>query len=248
MDTRWWIAGGVFVVGFGVGLGATYALLERKPTAAADAPPEEVPPADDEGSPDKVGANKAGPEAVPPAALPKAAAPDKAVVDLSDGGKLKPADETTPPPQPPQPAPEAPDAGSAAIQAPDTGAAVAEAPDAGLASPPEPGKWWVGLAGKQCRVDLGKAPAVVIRKGEIKDGDVVDWKTAFGSAPRIGAIGKDESVVALVHGVAVDAVGTPTAALITVDRQGTPTTGIIALHTQGLRVSLSPVDAPPPTP
>ena len=48
--------------------------------------------------------------------------------------------------------------------------------------------------------------------------------------------------------LAVDSAGTPTAALVTLDRQGAPTTGIIALHTQGLRVSLSPVDAPAPTP
>lgn len=103
-------------------------------------------------------------------------------------------------------------------------------------------KWWVGLKGKTCKVDMGRAGALIMRQGGLKDGEVVDWMTRFGRNPRIGLIPKDDQIRVLVHGVGVDITGTPVAAMITVEIEKNKKTGIIALHTQGLNVSLHPIN------
>jgi len=103
-------------------------------------------------------------------------------------------------------------------------------------------KWWEGLKGKTCKVNMGRAGALIMRQGGLKDGEVVDWMTRFGRNPRIGLIPKDDQIRLLVHGVGVDITGTPVAAMVTVEIEKNKKTGIIALHTQGLNVSLHPIN------
>ncbi|HIA04552.1 MAG TPA: hypothetical protein EYN66_22090 [Myxococcales bacterium] len=103
-------------------------------------------------------------------------------------------------------------------------------------------KWWTGLKGKTCKVDMGRAGALIMRQGGLKDGEVVDWMTRFGRNPRIGLIPKDDQIRLLVHGVGIDITGTPVAAMVTVEIEKNKKTGIIALHTQGLNVSLHPIN------
>jgi hypothetical protein len=131
-------------------------------------------------------------------------------------------------------------AGAASEESVDSPATAPTMPVASDAKPAEK-KWWVGLKGKTCKIDMGRAGALIVRQGGLEDGEVVNWMTRFGRNPRIGLIPKDEHKPVLVHGVGVDITNVPVAAMVTVELDGNKKTGIIALHTQGLNVSLVPI-------
>ena len=238
MKMRLIIAGVVFVGGFGIGLGATYALLAKKP---APPPPEASNEADAGG--DDAGAPKAEPKKAiaPKSAAPKVAAPKPVAPKPSE--EAKPAQ---PIPSDPTPLPVAPAEPPKPVEVKVVDPPV-ETPPAEVA-PKANGAWWEGLAGKTCRVDLGAARVLVIRKGKLDDKQVVEWDALFGQAPRIGAIAKGDNPVVTVHGVGMDARGTPAAAFITFEKQGQSTSGVIALRAKGLKVTLYPVDATKPSP
>jgi type IV secretory pathway VirB10-like protein len=214
----------VFCVGFGIGLGLTYLLLSKQPT--------------DADTPDPVHAEAVS-QANPVVSSPST---EKTPAPGTDDSKTPPATEPAKPDGAAQPA--APADPSSAPQSPEPqkkpGAidAPADESDPSLDQPAEP-KWWEGLKGKVCKVDLGNARALIIRQGGVKDGEVINWSDRFGRNPRIGLMAKGELTGVLVHGVGISRNGDPTAAMITVEKQGRKTTGIIALHTQGLRVSLN---------
>lgn len=291
MKQRLIAAFAVFAVGFGVGLGATYALLSKKPTApgadtetaaADDLGPESGDAAAGNAAPDPraPGAAKAAPAAAP-AAEPAVAEAGVPAVDeagapaAAEAGGAAPT-EAANPAEPGAGASDAPTEGVGAVEpaadpgrdAPPgtvvTGAGVvappAEEPPAAAEAPPAapeppavaaptgvidpkaaPANWWEGLAGKRCKVDLGRVKVLTIREGELKDGEVVDWKARFGNRPAVGRLFQEQEAIVTVLGVATDSVGNPVAAKIEFERQGKRLTGIIALHAQGLRVSLHPV-------
>ena len=140
------------------------------------------------------------------------------------------------------PAGEAPPAEVPPSEVPPIEAPPAEAPAAAQDPKAAPANWWEGLVGKRCKVDLGRVKVLTMRDGDLKDGEVLDWKSKFGNRPAVGRLFQEQETIALVLGVATDSVGNPVAAKVTVERQGRSITGIIALHTQGLRVSLHPVE------
>jgi len=252
MRTRLIASAVVFVLGFGVGLGVTYALLAERPAPGREPGAEPVPvEGDPTDMPDESGAEPAASVAEREVA-PKGGEPGDAP------GPAKPADEVGRAPEVEAPADSEPGDAAAPAQPPE-GAGVDEAvePEGSPGQEPAPGasktheddkKWWVGLAGKKCRVDLGRARALTIRTGELADGAVISWNEQFGKSPRIGLLYQGEDNVVTVHAVAVDSAGMPAAARITLDKQGRQTTGIIALHTQGLKVTLYPVDDSAATP
>ena len=230
----------VFGVGFVVGLGATYTLLARTPSA------DPAPPA-----------------AAAPAAVLSDTDSTTVVSDKTpslDDPTLTVDGEKNVTAQPPIPSrqldadlPEAVPAPTMDEPAVDTAAAnkqaQATAPVEDAAEPqavdkPSEPKWWEGLVGTRCDIDLGRARALTIRKGTVKDGATTDWSTAYGGNPRIGLINAADKNIVTVHGVAVSEQGTPIAAEVSLDRKGKITRGVIALHTQGLRVSLRKIDAP----
>ncbi|MFT5430398.1 MAG: hypothetical protein ACI9OJ_001072 [Myxococcota bacterium] len=303
MKQRLLASGVVFLVGFGIGLGVTYALLAKKPEPAPQfaanegdagepdlsADPDERPdratddttpktdgqptdgtdakprkPVDSEGAGEAreagtVGSNPgtATDGGIKPA-NPEGAGevPEQPGADGGPGlddGVVEPSDGTDGTEPAAAPADGTNPEGTEAAGTGDDGTANGIADEGtddslGDQSPPSDGPWWEGLAGRVCSVDLGRARVLTIRKGDLKDGDVLDWKGSFGRNQRIGSLFKDDAAQVTVHGVAVNAAGTPVAAKITLDKKGRETTGIIALHTQGLKVTLLPIDAAKATP
>ncbi|MFT7623990.1 MAG: hypothetical protein ACI9WU_003176, partial [Myxococcota bacterium] len=102
--------------------------------------------------------------------------------------------------------------------------------------------WWKGLSGQRMRVDLGGTKALTIRRGDLEDGEKLEWVRRFGTNSRVGLLYATEKNMVTVHGVATNAAGTPVAAKVTYEKDGQKVTGIIALRTQGLKVTLYPVD------
>jgi hypothetical protein len=307
MKQRLLASGVVFLVGFGIGLGVTYALLAKKPEPALQFAADERDAgepdltADPGNRPDRTTENTTPTTGTPPTTGPArepSEKPDepvdadgagKAPEGGTDGSSPATATDGGAGPGNPEGAGEAPEQpgtdgeggpGGAEVQpgngtdgaepavGPDdgtggTGTEAAGSGDDGTGDgtadpssddspgdqpPPSDGPWWEGLAGRVCSVDLGRARVLTIRKGDLRDGDVLDWKGSFGRNQRIGSLFKDDEAQVTVHGVAVNAAGTPVAAKITLDKKGRETTGIIALHTQGLKVTLLPIDGAKATP
>lgn len=254
MKQRLIASGVVFAVGFGIGLGLTWALLAETPSnedAAAsrdmaDGATEPAPVSpDDEVA---VAAEGRTPEADEPAVETESEA--AASADDEPASDEEPTAEADTPPTGDTPTTETEGAVAEGDSPDPTAPAGAAAPGAEPAEEVEPrsNAWWKGLVGKRCRVDLGRAKALTIRRGDLEEGEKLDWVTRFGTNPRIGLLSAAETTIVTVHGVATNAGGTPVAAKITLTRQGVDTTGIIALHTQGLRVTLYPVDEGTATP
>ncbi len=234
----------VFSVGFGIGLGLTWALLSKQPADAApqatgDDPQAAAQPAADLPT-EPVEAVR---EATPPAA-------DAPEPEAEQPGEEPAADE----PEADDPEADMPEAEAPAAKTPEAPAEEkvepiklqpVEEPEEDTAEPepaPKSNAWWKGLSGKKVRIDLGKTKALTIRRGELEDGEKLEWSRRFGTSPRVGLLYAAEKNFATVHGVAVNAAGTPVAAKVTVQQKGVEVTGIIALHTQGLKVTLYPVD------
>ncbi len=227
----------VFSVGFGIGLGLTWALLAKAPAEGTDnqqaaaqpdaelvddatltEPVEPVrdakPPAADAPEPEAEQPEAEEPEAEEPA--------HEAKEEPTEAPKVEPEDKVEPIKLQP-------------VEEPERDAAEPE-------PAPRSNAWWKGLVGQKVRIDLGKTKALTIRRGELEDGEKLDWSRRFGTAPRVGLLYAAEKNFATVLGVAVNAAGTPVAAKVSVEQKGVKVTGIIALHTRGLKVTLYPVD------
>lgn len=260
MKIRLIASGVVFVMGFGIGLGVTYALLAKKPEAdqASGDQAEAMNEMEQSGltdtrpaATDKVPSPApTAPEAVEPAA--KDPEPTPRTEPAADANPNKTGEGDTN-------GSKTPGANAASKDGEDgkvEGKAPPEKPEPETPTvqpqeenpPPAKGPWWKNLTGKKCKVDLGMAKALTIRKGELKDGATVNWRKEFGGNPRIGLLYANEDNIVTVHAVGTSAGGAPVAARVTLDKQGRRTTGIIALHTQGLKVTLYPVDAAATTP
>jgi hypothetical protein len=248
MKQRLIASGIVFSVGFFVGLGATYTLLGRTPATSQTSPGVSTPPAalteTETALATAAGttSNTQQTEQQAPLDLDKTKRP------LHE--ERAPADEPTNTLR--QNAKAVEKEPAAGLGAEGTLPAQDESDNTARPTPsaevpakeaPQINKWWEGLAGTVCEIDLGRARALTIRKGKVKDGQVTDWSAAFGSNPRIGLLSAAEKNIVTVHGVAVDEQGTPIAAEVSLDKKGKITRGVIALHTQGLRVSLKPVNS-----
>jgi len=248
MKQRLIASGLVFAVGFGIGLGLTWALLARGNTNVAAAPAavagpgsgpivelpsnESVPEEQVEAAP----ASEEGPAAI---ASTEGTAPPEAAPLEEEADAAQEGTEGTAAPQPADDSNVAGD--SMANENTDTEAEEdAESQDSAAAA--NSNAWWRGLAGKRCRVDLGQTRALSIRRGTLKDGDRLDWGSTFSTNPRLGLMYTEEENIVLVHGVATNSAGTPVAAHVTLNKQDRETSGVIALHTQGLKVTLHPVD------
>jgi len=223
----------VFGVGFVVGLGATYTLLSRTPSTASTpkAPPAAltdtaVPPAPSES------ASKTPPALVSTTRVAAPVGEDKPNSKLADSNTTSQASSQNNKPLPP--------VEPTILPATTPGSLPADSKEE--EKPAAAVKWWEGLVDTTCEIDLGRARALTIRKGKVKDGQITDWSAAFGSNPRIGLLSASERNIATVHGVAVDEQGKPIAAEISLKRKNSTTRGVIALHTQGLRVTLKPIN------
>ena len=244
MKQRLISSGIVFGIGFAIGLGATYVLLGSNDSAEAVATTPETDGSNgaNTSSETKVGYDTRAKPTAPPAQVAANTRDQNANIPsdfLNEGESAEDLDVE---------APTTPDTNAPPTT--DTGAESPSQPDGHEQTPPEnktddespqDTNWWEGLTGKQCVVDLGNARALTIRKGKITDGQVADWATDFGRLSRIGLMNALDKNVVTVHGVAINALGTPIAAEISLDKQGKITRGVIALHTQGLRVTLRPL-------
>jgi len=248
MKERLIASGVVFAVGFGIGLGLTWALLAKKPNTAEDPAVAEA-----QDNADFAAAPLNDPQAPASDAVPEAGTGEARTAD--NNAPPAPADKDNLDEEPDEPEAASPESDEPTDDA-DKPAAT-DTPDKPVAQPgvepeveiaPKSNAWWKGLAGKRCRVDLGRARALTIRKGTIEDGEKLDWSARFGGNARVGVLFAAEENFVTVKGVATNAAGTPVAAQVTVEKDGNKTTGIIALHTQGLKVTLYPVDAPAATP
>lgn len=214
MQRRLIIVAIVFVVGFGVGYGATWLLVgdpglvrpEAPATAETGAPP----------------APELAPE--PPATAPTAAAPD------------------APPPAEPSPAaaPSAPDAPPAPDTPPSDGAEPSEptAPEAAI--PEVPATPEAACVGKTCRLDFGDVSGgISVRRGTLTDGQPVDWDRDFGAADKLGLIPAGPKVKVEVRAIGYTD-GQPAAAQVVYRHRAVSVRGIISLVVGEKRLRLQP--------
>ena len=248
MKQRLIASGIVFSVGFGIGLGLTWALLAKKPSADdATHAATDGPAADElEAAPNEAAAGPASDSLREPAVdtlAPTETAPGDAVVAPQPGSAVDPSSPQRPVESPAAAETPTDDLEADDPEADDPEADDPEADDSEEAAPEiKTNAWWKGLVGRRATVDLGKTKALSVRKGLLKDGDVLDWGRRFGTADKLGTLYNGDPNVATVHGVATNSAGTPVAAQVSITAQGREITGIIALHTQGLKITLRPVD------
>ncbi len=217
MQRRLIIVAIVFVVGFGVGYGATWLLVgapglvrPEAPVAALDAPQ----PSPEAPAPIQPAVPADAPPEAPPA-VPGAAAPaDPAAAAPVDPTAADPAVE-------PAAAPDAPA---------DPEAAIPEAP-----ATPE-----AACVGNTCRLDFGDVTGgISVRRGTLTDGQPIDWDRDFGASDKLGLIPAGPKVKVEVRAIGY-ADGQPAAAQVVYRHRAVSVRGVISLVIGDKRLRLLP--------
>ena len=217
MNPRIAISLGVFVVGFGLGYGATYMLVGSGNESAT----EETP--------------------VPTAAISN----ENSATDGGGEGK-KQAEESANSGEP-KAEPKPNKGKSPSSVRPSKGAEPKKEPmkvEVKKASSQPGEKWWEACLGKLCGVDFGGIKTgLSIRKGTLTHKQTVDWNLRFRRAKRINILPTDRKVKLKLIAVGFDAKGKPAAAHISWKDNGVSISGVISLQPGNRRVQMLPLTA-----
>ncbi len=220
MATRLLLPLAVFGVGFGLGYGLTFFLVDEPDATATQA---SVAATTEPGVQVDAPSALASDTALP---LGRGAAGDGELpTEASEDGDEERVKAT------PDPAP-ADDQGDAEAGSPDSPPAPPEA-----AAPP----WWDACRGKRCLVDFGGLTGgLSVRRGSVEHGAVVDWDKDFAGAKRIEVLPTDAALRVQVVAIALDVQGRPAAAQIEWRRGGDTLAGVIALSVGDKQVTMRP--------
>jgi hypothetical protein len=212
MNQRIAISLGVFVVGFGLGYGATYMLVGSNTETPNEASGPET--ASRGNSSSVGGAETSETEPVTPVSTGKVSGTvsneDKGTGgEPTAGGKATDVDNPT----------------SKPVKA------------LGIAEKKMP--WWKACLGKLCTVDFGGIKSgLSIRRGSLVHNKKVDWNIRFKKAERLEILPTDRRVKVRLLGVGFDGKGNPAVAHVRWSDRGRKVSGVMSLMPGDKRVSL----------